>query len=418
MLDHAKYDGWPDGENNILDAIELPLTTLRRVVNYDVTNNGHLHRRKGRTLVHPGTVVPNTLWSNGQRVLFVESNNLWELLKDLDGAWNPMLVRIGVGNNPMHYLDVNRNIYFTNGIITGMLDPDGRDLPWGIQGPHEQPTVIASDAGGTLTAGDYQVAITFLDENLQESGTGLSKVVSVTTETGSILLTDFPVPIDGSTVQVYCSSPNGEGLYRVGQTIAGAPNFSIVNVDNVQTIKLQTQFGIKPPPGNILEYHNGRIYIADGKIVWFTDALRYGLVKPARNYLQFPSEVTVMKAVADGIYICADQTYWISGTDTNEFQQVPLLPFGGVRGTGIDLPESDNVAWFSPEGIIIGGLEAQITAIQEDRSAVSNFENGAMVFRKQKGLRQFIATLGAGTQSAFLAQDYADLETARRGNAI
>lgn len=418
MLDHAKYDGWPDGENNLLDAVELPLTALRRVVNYDVTNNGHLHRRKGTTIVHTGTVVPNTLWSNEQRVLFVESNNLWELVKDLAGAWNAMLVRVGVGNNAMHYLDVNRNIYFTNGIITGMLDPDGRDLPWGIQGPHEQPTVEAAGAGGTLIAGDYQVAVTFLDDDGQESGTGLSEIVTITTDAGSILLSDIPTPIDGVTVQVYCSSPNGEGLYRVGQAIGGSTQFRITTVDNVQTIKLQTQFGIKPPPGSILEYHNGRIYIADGKIVWFTDALRYGLVKPSRNYLQFPSEVTVIKAVADGIFICADQTYWISGVDTNEFQQVPILPYGGVRGTGINLPESDNVAWFSPQGIIIGGLEAQITAIQEDRSAVSEFENGAMVFRKRKGLRQFIATLGAGIQSEFLAQDYADLETARRGNAI
>ncbi len=293
MPEQAKFDGWPDGENNILDAVELPDTALRRVVNYDVRDGGDLHRRKGSTQVHVGTIVPKTLFSNDQRVLFVESGNLWELVK-ISGVWNPMLVRTGVGNHAMHYLDVNRNIYYTNAVITGMLDPDGADLPWGIQGPHEQPNVTASDSGGVLTAGDYQVAITFLDESGQESGTGLAKVVSVTSDTGSIELTDIPTTVDGITVQVYCSSPNGEGLYRVGQTLSGSPIFRIAVVDNVQTIKLQTQFGIKPPAGEILEYHNGRIYIAEGRVVWFTDALRYGLVKPAKNFLQFPADVTVI----------------------------------------------------------------------------------------------------------------------------
>jgi hypothetical protein len=417
MPDYPKYQGWPDGENNILDATELPITALRRCINFDVTNSGYLHRRRGRTQVHVGTPVPNTLWSNGQRVLFVESGNLWELVK-ISGTWTPMLVRMGMGNHPMAYLDVNRNIYYSNGLFTGMLDPDGADLPWGIAGPQNQPTLTAAASGGDLVTGDYQVAITFVDDLGQESGTPVAAVTSVTGPSGSILLTDLPTAVDGSTIQVYCSAANGEGLYRVGRAINGAPSYRIASVANAQTMMLQTQHGIKPPAGSILEYHNGRIYIAQRNVVWYTEPLRYGMVKPHRGFLMFPEDVTIVKAVADGIYICADQTYWVSGVDTSEFQQVAILPFGGVKGTGISLPESDNVAWFSKEGIMIGGLESQVTAIQDDRSAVSTFENGAMIFRKADGMRQIIATLGAGVQSSFLAPDYVTLETARRNNAI
>ena len=418
MPDYAKYDGWPDGENNILDAVELPQTSLRRAVNYDIMDGGDLHRRRGRTLAYTGTIVPHTLYSNGSRVLFVEGGSMWELRKDLAGVWNRQLFRTGVTNRAVTYLDVNGEIYWSNGLFTGVIDGDGRDLPWGIRGPHEQPNVSAAASGGNLEAGTYQVAITFLDDDGQESGTPSAKIVEITTSGGSIQVQDIPTPVDGSTIQVYCSSANGEGLYRVGQLIPGTPDYRITAVSNQQTIKLQTQFGIVPPAGSVLEYFNGRIYIAEGSVVWFTDALRYGLVKPHRNFLQFPEPVTVMKAVADGIYICADQTYWISGVDTSEFQQIPVLPYGAVSGTGINLPESDNVAWFSEHGVIIGGLEAQVTNVQEDKSAVGKFENGAMVFRKQRGLRQIVATLGTGVQSAFLAPDYVALETARRGNAI
>lgn len=417
MPDFAKYDGWPDGENNILDAVELPQTSLRRVVNYDIMDGGDLHRRRGRTLAYTGTIVTGTLYSNGKRVLFVEGGNMWELIK-ISGVWTRVLFRVGVTNRPVSYLDVNGDIYWSNGLFTGCIDAEGQDLPWGIRGPHEQPNVSGADVGGNLEVGTYQVAVTFLDDLGQESGTPLSKTVEIAVAGGSIQLTDLPTPIDGSTIQVYCSSANGEGLYRVGQLIAGTPDYRITAVSNQQTIKLQTQFGSVPPAGDVLEYFNGRIYIAEGNIVWFTEALRYGLVKQHRNFLQFSKPVTVMKAVADGIYICADQTYWVSGVDTSEFQQIPVLPYGAVKGTGINLPESDNVAWFSEEGVILGGLEAQVTNVQEDKSAVGTFENGAMVFRKQRGLRQIVATLGTGVQSAFLAPDYVTLETARRGNAI
>lgn len=418
MPDYAKYDGWPDGENNLRDATELELSQLRRCVNFDVLDNGDLHRRRGTTKLHNGTVVPRTLFSNGKRVLFVESGNLWELVRNIDGSWNPMLVRLSVGNHPMTYVDVNGDIYWSNQVQTGIVDQDGNDLSWGLKAVADQPTVTAGASGGDLVAGVYQVAVTFLDAYGQESGTDLAATVTVAENNSSLLLTDIPTPTDGSTVQVYCSAVNGEVLYRVGRVVPGAPSFRITSASNNLGMQLRTQFCDKPPAGNVLEYHNGRIYIGDGNVVWFTDPLRYGSIRMSTNFMMFPDEVTVIKAVADGMFICADKTYWLSGMDTSEFQQVEVLPYGAVYGTGISLPESDNVAWFSEDGLIIAGLEAQVTTVQDDRSAVSRFQNGAMQFRKVKGIRQFVATLGTGVQSEFLAPDYVTLETSRRGNAI
>lgn len=418
MPDYAKYDGWPDGENNLRDATELELSQLRRCVNFDVLDSGDLHRRRGTTKVHNGTVVPRTLFSNGKRVLFVESGNLWELVRNIDGSWNSMLVRLSVGNHPMTYVDVNGDIYWSNQVQTGIVDQDGNDLSWGLKAVADQPTVTAGASGGDLVAGVYQVAVTFLDAYGQESGTDLAATVTVAENNSSLLLTDIPTPTDGSTVQVYCSAVNGEVLYRVGRVVPGAPSFRITSASNNLGMQLRTQFCDKPPAGNVLEYHNGRIYIGDGNVVWFTDPLRYGSIRMSTNFMMFPDEVTVIKAVADGMFICADKTYWLSGMDTSEFQQVEVLPYGAVYGTGISLPESDNVAWFSEDGLIIAGLEAQVTTVQDDRSAVSRFQNGAMQFRKVKGIRQFVATLGTGVQSEFLAPDYVTLETSRRGNAI
>jgi hypothetical protein len=416
MPDYPKFEGWPDGENNILPGHELPLTTLRRSVNYDITDTGDLVTRRGRTKIYSGTPAPRTLYSNGKRVLFVEGGSLWELT-EINGVWTRMLVRLNIGNHPMAYVSVNGDIYWSNGIHTGIMEADGSDRPWGITPPANQPTVLSGAAGGSLAAGRYQVAITFLSALGDESGTPLAAEVDVSAG-GSIEIRDIPTPLDGSSINIYASSPGGEGLYKVANVLPGTPIFRIAAVSNAQGRRLSTQFRMKPPAGSLLEYYNGRIYIAQGNIVWITDPLRYGLVNAVSGFIMYSEDVTIMKAVDDGMYICADATYWVSGFDTDEFQQVGLLPYGGVLGTGINIPKSDNVAWFSKYGIVVAGLNAQLTNIQEDKSAIGEFENGAMIYREQGGLRQIIATLGTGTQSSYLAPDYVTLENARRGSAI
>jgi len=416
MPEYPKFEGWPDGENNILPGNELPVTALRRSVNYDITDTGDLLTRRGRTKIYSGTPMPRTLYSNGRRVLFVEGGSLWELINQF-GTWTRMLVRLNVGSHPMAYVSVNNDIYWSNTIMTGILTDGGEDLPWGVTGPANQPTVLSGSSGGSLAAGRYQVAITFVSARGEESGTPTAAEVDVSAG-GAIEVRDIPTPVDGSSINIYCSSPGGEGLYKVATVLPGTPIYRIAAVSNAQGRRLQTQFRMAPPAGSVLEYHEGRIYIADGNVVWITDPLRYGLVNAVSGFLLYPEPVTVMKSVSDGLYICSDQTYWVSGVGTDEFQQVPLLPYGGVAGTGINIPKSDNVAWFSKYGIVIAGLNAQLTNIQEDKSAIGEFENGAMIYREQRGLRQIVATLGSGTQSSYLAPDYVTLENARRGSAI
>lgn len=418
MPGHADYKGWTEGENNRLRAQELTPEQLRRCVNFDVSNTGHLTRRRGSTSVYSGSIQPGSLYSNGKRVLFVESGSLWELDKTTSG-WRRLLVRLNVGALPMQYLDVAGDIYWSNGVNTGIFTADGQDLPWGLHAPVEQPNLVASSNGGSMTGGAYQVAITFVSDRGEESGTDLAREITVaSTSTGSIEIRDIPTSTEATTVNIYCSHPNGEGLYRVGSLLSGIPTYRITAIDNASDRRLETQFGTKPPAGHILEYHNGRIYCALGQVVWYTDPLRYGLVRQHRNFLLYPAPVTVMKAVEDGIYLCADQTYFITGVDTDQFAQREVLPYGAVKGTGIDLGKTKQVAWFSDYGFVVAGLQGQVKNLSEERSAVSRFTSGSMLFREQRGLRQLIATLDGAEQSAFLADDYVQLETTRRGNAL
>jgi hypothetical protein len=420
MPEPVKLEGWIEGLNTVLRADSLPVDALRRCVNYDVDDAGKLSLRQGSSRIHTGTIEKGSLWSSDDhsRTLFVEAGSLFELIEFPIGTYAARLVRVSVGAGNMRYLDLNGRTYYTNGIITGQMEPDGSDIPWGMPGPTGQPNLTQATSG-QLAAGSYQVAITYVSDTGEESGTGLAASIEVAADNSSIILTDFPPsPASVAFIRVYATHLDGEGLYRVGDIHPASPSFEIDKVANTVAFRLQTQFGMPPPPGDILEYHNGRIYIANNNILWFTEALRYGLVKPMKGFLQFPKRITVVKAVDDGIYVAAVKTYWISGVDTPQFHQREVLPYGGVYGTGVNIPNFDAVAWFSKKGIVFGGENGEVLNIMEDRVAVGTYGYGAMLWREHKGIRQLVADLWDGELNTYAAPDYVALETARGGAFI
>jgi hypothetical protein len=420
MPKQVKLEGWPEGLNNILRPDSLPTDTLRRCVNYDIDDTGKLSLRQGSSRIYTGTITKGTLWSSDDfsRTLFVEAGSLFELIEFPIGTYAPRLVRTGVGATRMNYLDLNGRTYYTNGVITGQMEPDGTDLAWGVPRPHTQP-VLSQGISGELAKGSYQVATTYISDSGEESGTGLAAEIEIAADDSAIIVTQFPTPPAGvAFIRLYVSHLDGKGLYRIADLHPAAPSYEINKVANTVALRLQTQFGIEPPPGDVLEYHNGRIYIANNNILWFTEPLRYGLVKPMKGFLQFPKRITIVKAVDDGIYVCSDRTYWISGVDTPQFHQREVLPYGGVFGTGINIPNFDAVAWFSKRGIVFGGENGEVLNIMQDRVAVGTYGYGAMLWREHKGLRQIVADLWDGELNTYAAPDYVALETARGGAFI
>jgi len=408
-------EGFGQGLNTLLQSDALPPDALRRAVNIDIDDIGKIGVRQGAARVYSGSIQHSSLWSGPKRTFFVESGHLKELVIRADGTFAALLVRLNVGAYKMAYLNLNGQTYYTNGLINGIITEDGIDKPWGIPSPQMQPAAAAV-GGGELAAGTYQVAITFLDAAGQESGTGLARVVEVA-EGGAIALSNFPgVPSGVTHVRIYVSHCNGEGLYKLIDAPASIAVHKITRVSNLATIRLETQFGSTPPPGQLLEELNGRIYIAQGRVLWMTEPLRYGLVKRRRGYIMFPEDITVLKAVSDGLFVASDETYFLTGMDTPALQQRSVLPYGAVFDTGIQLPQYDAVAWFSTNGIVFGARAGEVLNIMEDRVAVSSYRSGSMAFREHDGLRQLVANLwDAGDRTRFFAPDYVELEASRTG---
>lgn len=121
----------------------------------------------------------------------------------------------------------------------------------------------------------------------------------------------------------------------------------------------------EPPIGHLLEVHSGRIYIAVENVVYFTEgAGLYDFVCMADGFLPFfPSKVTMMRAVDDGIYIgTAAGVDFVGGTDPSKFQYRRVTRSAPVQGTDVlvrgdtisSQPPGHVAVWADGEGINVG----------------------------------------------------------------
>ena len=109
-------------------------------------------------------------------------------------------------------------------------------------------------------------------------------------------------------------------------------------------------------PGHLIEYFNGRLYVARDNEIWFSDPMALGRTDERRNFKQLPSRVTLMSAVDDGIYVSdLERTYFMGGGDPGEAVLIdktdyPAIPYtaqkidaariGGLGLSGSAVPVS------------------------------------------------------------------------------
>ena len=211
---------------------------------------------------------------------------------------------------------------------------------------------------------------------------------------------------------------DGDVLYYQGEYPAGTAGITVGAFQS--DVRLETQFGYPPPPGQALCLHNGRIYIAQGPVVWQTVPLRvWALTGPTgTSCRRSPRRFACMASVTDGLYVATEAaTYFDSGIDTEAIQPAQVLPYGAAAGRAVEGAENATASrGFRTAAGCSPGPAGQVKNAMEERNAVSKFRAGAGLFRETNGVRQFLAVLRDGEASGLMAQDYVDFEMARRGS--
>ena len=151
--------------------------------------------------------------------------------------------------------------------------------------------------------------------------------------------------------------------------------------------------------GHILEWYNSRLYAANGSNLFFSDATVPTRMDTRKNAIAFPSRITMLKAVDDGLYVSdSKNVYFENGGDPiSEFVEVQRLDFPAIEGmsavsVGQDKASRKVAYWMTKNGPYTGYSGGIVTPQQEGLFSIEGLEYGTAII-KSGSYNQFL-TIG------------------------
>lgn len=395
------------GVNNRLPDTELTVPKvgayLRSGVNIDLATTGNIKRRAGFTQKQAGSDC-HSLYSDGEHAYMVDGTTLYVL----NEAIGKTAIRSGLTPGArLSYADVNGRTIYTDGTVLRQLD--GTDKPFGV--PTLSPEPGAHSASGSLYAGKYQLCFTYLGSDGQQSGSTTPIAVD---SLGAIVITGLPVafPAGVSGLMVYMTSVNGDQLMLAH--LLTTPQSELTITTNPQLGGRCPTLQLKPmPAGSLVRYNNGRLLVAVGNILHYSEPYALSLRNAGKNFIPFDAAITIIESVKTGTYVATEtKSYYFAG-DIAASDMLEVLPYGAVAGTGGASPDALKCWWMSTRGLV-HAAEGAAKNVQEDNIAVNAAKVGASLFREHDGMKQIVTSTFGVEQTGAAAYTYLDAEIVRK----
>jgi hypothetical protein len=380
------------GLRNTVDAATMEPGDLVEALNVDITDAKRIVRRKGFGAPVISSAC-HSLWVGGPAALVVRGTDLLQIMPD----YSTKLLRSGLtADAAMSFVAVGDRVFFSNGYESGVVQ-DGTARPWGVAVP-QWPSVAV--APGSLRPGRYQYVTTYVDDIGQESGARRAGIIDLTVPSG-LAFTGFGTPPGNiAAVNLYLSQPDGDTLYLV-DTLSPAATAAMVSTPRDPMLPLTTQFLSPPPAGTHLAYVYGRIYVAVGNRVYYSEPFAPELFDLRKQY-PLESTVTMLAGVSGGVYIGTETDIgWVDGADPEKTEYTRKAPHGVVPGSlaygPVDdyAPQSDGMAAYftTTGGILRGSPGGTIENLTRARYTIPTAQRGAAVVRQIGGVAQYLAVL-------------------------
>jgi hypothetical protein len=381
------------GLRSDVDPERMTPGDMTTALNVRLDASGRASRRDGRTLVSAGNT--HSLFSDGVTTLCVRAGYLQRV--NADNSLTALTPTSGVA---LAYCAVNGTIYWSDGLTSGIVEA-GQNRSWGL--PVPQILGAGSTSDGNLLPGTYQLALTFVRADGQESGAGVAHqlelpsggAINVTTPTS-----DNP---DVVAVSLYLTTANGKTLYKAVTVAPGDVARYSGNGNDLFT-PLLTQFMQGAMPGEVLAWMAGRVWVATGSVLFPSGAYAHELFD-LREYLPVPGNVTVLapQMGSDGLFVGTDKgMFYLAGADPSDMKLVPkttnpvlrntltYVPgnlFGDGQFAGIDIP-----VWACKTGIQAGYPDGSVASLTENRYPLDLTGAGASFFDSAQ--RAFVLSAG------------------------
>lgn len=188
----------------------------------------------------------------------------------------------------------------------------------------------------------------------------------------------------------------------------------------------------KPPMATALAYWNGRIYLANGRVLWATELYLYDFVDKTKNFKMFETDITVIGVVTDGVYVGTRDAVWFLSGAFNEMKRIQLQNYGAVPGSLVAVPaelvnpqvpqdqysESKNAVVFMTDTGLVAGMDSgNLLNLTETEVIFPAASNSAAMFRRARGVNQYVGVLDSGGSPVANTRigDYVNAEIRRAG---
>jgi hypothetical protein len=116
--------------------------------------------------------------------------------------------------------------------------------------------------------------------------------------------------------------------------------------------------------GQLIEWFNGRLYVARGGVLWYSGPMYPGVTDERRNFKNLGGYITMLRAVLDGLYVSNEKkTFFLPGSDPGEMSLQEVSDEPAIFGTDVKVDGSavgrnvqpgPVVLWLSESGISVG----------------------------------------------------------------
>ncbi len=418
-----KVDSIAAGLNNRRPDFKLERRTregtenfVRAAVNTDITAEGSGKRRRGFATAIVGSAC-HSLWADdaNEAMYFVDAGDLKRVTGSSD-APIATVMRAGLGVASLSYADTLAGaVYYTNSEVLRRIDAGG-DRTAGVPAPAVLPSLTASGSGA-IPAGRYQLIATYVDAYGEESAATPSCQAEAAADQ-TLVVTSLPStwPTGVVALRLYLTSTNGATLLKASELSVPAATVTFASMPPLGA-RCVTSLLAPMPAGQIVRECNGRLMVAVGSMLIYSEPYAYGLFDPTRNFIPFPAQITMMEPCGEGFYIAAESTYWIGG-DITKTELTLVLPYGAVPRTGAAVPNSDDVWWMSERGRVLGAADGSVKALEEPNVIVPRAQFGASMFRESDGMKQAITSLFGLESTNMAAGSFMDAEIIRKGTTL
>lgn len=375
---------FPLGVDNRSRETALPDSALRDCENMDITREGTLMSRRGLSRLLSGACHSLFALPSGAGILLVQNGQLSR------SGGGEMVELLSVNPTaPMHYAELNGEVYFTNGSEQGRIDASGSLAPWGLPAPPPPRVEVVS---GAFRAGTLRVTQAAVVDGL-ESGAPEPTVVAVP-DGGGVRVTvptgaDFAVyatGVDGDVFRQAALVPSG-GTITIGGPVAGRV--------------LDSLLAVQPPAGSTLTPFKGRLWISVGELLFFTSDLSQHWLFPDRDSFLFDSPIRATAAVEDGLFVGTKRAvHFLSGTDPSQMTMRTIAHAGLVAVTHylpaglaiVDgLPLSSGCVMLLDDGsLYVGRPGGILQSLAKDRYSFGRAVDGHIAYSERESTRQLV----------------------------